>query len=285
MGALLLLMLAQSPQAPGDVAVVVSSRREPAAAQKVARALAEVLAPSAHVLSDDAAKARVAELGGVDPVTCDGARQCLSKLAELLGPHATVIGVDVAKAGRFQSCHIEAVASGKGESLLADDFTSDTKAFEAQSKQWARSFGERLQVKLSAWNQEIEAAKPKVAPTPPNPIIATNPEPVLVAPPPPPPPLLVEQPPPARTPAWVCTVVAGAGAISTGVLLGLGLSAKARYDNSVRTFLIGTDNASTLTWSQLNQTVDRANNELGISLGLGIVTALAATLALYFFLR
>ncbi len=282
MGALLLLMLAQSPSAPGEVAVVASSRREPAAAQKVVRALTEVLAPNAHVLSEDAAKARLAELGGVDPVTCDGARLCLSKLAELLGPHATVIGIDVARAGRFTSCHIEAVGAGKVDSLLADDFTAETKGFEARSKQWARSFGERLQARLSGWNAELEAARPKPAPAPvvvvPAPV--PTPEPVLA--PPPPPPVVEERP--SRTPAWVSTVVGGATLVSTGVLLGLGLHDRSTYLSSIATWR-GPNDASGLTYTQMNDTVGRANTELTVALALGCVTAAAATLALYFFTR
>jgi len=273
-------------QSPVDVAVVVSSRREPAAAKKVAHALVEVLAPTAHVLNDDAAKARLAELGGVDPVTCDGARLCLGKLAELLGPTSVVIGIDVAKAGRFQSCHVEAVAPGKIDSLLADDFTSDSKAFDADSKKWAKGFAERLQVKLDALAAEREAAKPKPQPQPP-PTVTPPPEivpPVSNVPPPPPPPLLTE-PAPSRTPAWVSTAGALATAISCGVLLGLGLTDKAHYEDSQRNFLGGTQIASTLTLAEINATVNRSNTELSFSLGFGIAAAVATALALYFFAR
>lgn len=284
MGALLLLLLAQSPQAPGDVAVVVSSRREPASAQKVARALAEVLAPNAHVLTGDAAKARLAELGGVDPVACDGQRLCLLKLAELLGPHATVIGIDVAKAGKFISAHVEAVGAGKVDSLLADDFSSDTRGFEAQSKQWSRAFGEKLRDKLAAWNAELEAAKPK--PPPPTPAPAPTPaNPEVAALPPPPPPLVEQHEQPSRAPAWAATVAAGLCAIGGGVTLGLAISNKTSYDNSVRSFLSGNNNASSLTYSQLTSTVNTANTEFSIALGLGIATAVAAVVAILLFLR
>lgn len=284
MGALLVLLLTQTPTAPGDVAVVVASRREPAAAQKLARALSEVLAPNAKVLAGDAAKARITELGGVDPAACDGQRLCLIKLAELLGPHATVIGIDVARAGKFQSAHVEAVGAGKVDSLLADDFSSDVKGFEAQSKQWARGFGEKLKDKLGAWSAELEAAKPKpvaVAPTP-----APTPEPQpSVVPPPPPPPMVEQRPEPSRGPAWAATVAAGLCAIGTGVTLGLAVSNKTSYDNSVRSFLSGNMNASSLTWSQLNSTASTANSEFSIALGLGIATAVAAVVAAIFFLR
>jgi hypothetical protein len=284
MGALLLLLLAQTPQAPGDVAVVVASRREPANAQKVARALAEVLAPTAHVLTEEGAKSRIAELGGVDPVACDGQRLCLIKLAELLGPHATVIGIDVAKAGKFVSAHVEAVGAGKVESLLADDFSSDTKGFDAQSKQWARTFGEKLKDKLAQWNAEVEAAKPKpVVTQTPTPTPAPTPEPI--APPPPPPPVVEQHDQPSHGPAWAATVAAGLLAIGGGVTLGLAISNKTAYDNSVRSFLSGNQNASSLTYSQLNSTVNAANTEFSIALGLGIATVVAVAVAILLFAR
>jgi hypothetical protein len=286
MSLLLSLVLAQAAAADVPVAIVVSSRRDAAAASALCVQLKAALGPLA--MSEKESVDRLTQLGGVDPQACDGAKLCLQKLAQLL--RGVVIGVDVSKAGKLLAGHIEAVSFDRVESLATDDLTGDMKSWPQKTAAAAQAFGQKLQPQLLALKPKEE---PKAAP--PQPELKSTPalepprEATLVPEPPPQPP---EQEPLAVTQAPghnggpVPYIVGGAAALSligAVVLMVLGFADRSTYQSS----FIAVPNqmivASSLRDDQLNALASASNLKIGSGGALiGVAAALGVVAGILF---
>jgi hypothetical protein len=285
---LLMLFLAQTPApaASAPIAVVVSSKRpgaevySPGIAARVYAALLREGVPVADALDDLAAGKKVKAAGFSDARNCQGGASCLVKLAVLLGPHAVVVGVDVGKISNQLALRLDAVSAETGKSLLVTDVTAP-----------AETFGDKAAVPIALFARQLVGLAKQAAPPP----TIVKAEPVVIAPPvadaprvsnltppPTPPPLEVKA---GRAPAALKWSLGIGAVVAAGVSVGFlaaGLGTRAEM-NSQRTTTPSGMVATRLTAAQVDALSQRSNSQLTISLVTGIVTAVLAGTATWFF--
>lgn len=266
--ALAVTVLTASPD-QGPVVVLVASKRAGAEAftAKVATKVQQtLLANGTAGVLDDAAGAKLVKKAGGDARACQGGTECLAKTALLLGPKAVVIGVDVGKIAKTLAIHVEAVRAGANEPLAIADFSAPADTWAEQSAEPLTAFAKQLAEKLVA-PETPPVAKADEIKRP-----ADAPSDTSLVPPPQP-----STTSPAVTASRssssgggkivpiLAVGVAAAALITSGVLLGLGMSEKGVVDRSI------TGMNTELSKSEFDARRSRGNTYFTLSLSTALL--------------
>jgi hypothetical protein len=255
---LALLAAAPSTQALPPVAVVVSSRRDPAnkVAPELTRRMREALTAVGLTL-----------WSGQEPsaVQCEGAPVCLGAVGAAVGGGFVVVGVDAGRVASVVAAHFEAVFAGEDVSLANGDLAGDAAKWSEAARPALEAFALRLLTQLRA-RAAASAPAPPPVPPPAVPMVA------------------VESPPSRVQPL---TIGLGAGALAgLAVTLGLGVAtvdARNRYTATL--YDRGMMTASMLPDSALRAQASEVNARATAALISGIVTAALAAVTVWLFIR
>lgn len=268
MVALLLAAVLGADAALPTSAVVVTRRTasSPTEARALAAAVSDALEAAGLTpsLPLDAAAAELKKLGMADASSCAGKKACVAELGKQLKV-TWVFSVSVAKVDKDRSVGVELVRADDGSTADKDALILPPKA--ALTPDLLAAFAQRVK---TLW-----APKPADAPV----VVETKPTPPPVDPLPPPPPPPQPVPERSRAASFVLGGVGLGALIASGVLLGLGLSARGALQQAVMTGPDGV-RTSTLTFEDANRRNAAANLQLILSAVLGAVGLGLGTTAL-----